>query len=313
MSGKIADPLNTKIEFLEEHSAVQMWRELVGKNSIPCSINKLKINKRKEVYRLNGVGPSGYSVIGKRALRSTLSIERIVYEKILPQIPSAYLKYYGFIEEKESDFCWLFIEEAPGVPYSELNGLHRALASNWLAIMNVTTAHLPPPNLLPIVSYHRHLSCLNMASDIIIKYFTHPVLTKKDTAILENIIGYFTVIKNHWDEVSGFCDSLPLCLIHGDFYGKNIHVNEKDCNPELYVMDWEAAGWGIPAEDFGELDVGVYWSVVKNLDFPLTLQNVQWLSNFGLMFKYINLIQGTTIGFEKDWIEGAIGHLAVYD
>src|SRR5213079_290622 len=92
----------------KEHPAVQAWSRLHPGRVSPGTIETLKRNKKSAIYRLRGVGPKGSAVIAKRCLTATALTERILYQDILPCLPVPSLRYFGFLEDQEAQFCWLF-------------------------------------------------------------------------------------------------------------------------------------------------------------------------------------------------------------
>src|SRR2546425_2602845 len=122
---------------LLDHRAVKAWRRIQPESFEPRNIEVLKLTKKKSsVYRLTGVGPNGAAVIAKRVRTHTATVERIVYQTVLPRLPLPALSCYGFVPDPEDDFCWLFLEDAGGLQYSQDSAEHRAVAGRWLA-----TAH----------------------------------------------------------------------------------------------------------------------------------------------------------------------------
>src|SRR5207249_6592353 len=107
--------LETLPERLAEHRAVRAWAALNPDRVVPESIEVLKFKRlesKSAVYRLNGVAPDGSAVVAKRCLAGTASVERIIYEEFLPQMPLPAVRYYGNVEEPGGEFCWLFLENA---------------------------------------------------------------------------------------------------------------------------------------------------------------------------------------------------------
>src|SRR5207247_1878967 len=82
------------------------------------------------------VGPGGAVSIAKRCPAATAKVERMIYEEFLARVPVPSLHCHGFLEEPDSELCWLFLEEAPGVMYSPQRGDHRALAARWLGTVH---------------------------------------------------------------------------------------------------------------------------------------------------------------------------------
>src|SRR5207244_4081301 len=82
--------LETLPERLAEHRAVRAWAALNPDRVVPESIEVLKFKRlesKSAVYRLNGVAPDGSAVVAKRCRAVTASVERMIYEEFLPQVP----------------------------------------------------------------------------------------------------------------------------------------------------------------------------------------------------------------------------------
>src|ERR1700757_3856328 len=82
---------------LSEHPATRAWRHLLPGGCEPAEIVVLSRRLKSTIFRLVGVAPAGCSVIAKYCRSSTARYERIIYEKILPELPVATPQFYGFI------------------------------------------------------------------------------------------------------------------------------------------------------------------------------------------------------------------------
>ena len=88
------------------------------------------------------------------------------------------------------------------------------------------------------------------------------------------------------------------------------------------TIDWEAAGWGVPAEDlsvldlttqeFSETDVEVYWSRVRDSWPGYDLASVLQLISVGLIFRYLAWMQATSPGLASEWPEYVVVDLRSY-
>src|SRR5215203_4236252 len=90
------------------------------------------LQRRRFVYRLMGVGSKGSAVIAKQCEQVAGITERIIYEEILFRLPVPTPRYYGFVEEPDGEFGWLFLEDAGTEQCSPHLSEHRALAARWL-------------------------------------------------------------------------------------------------------------------------------------------------------------------------------------
>src|SRR5438552_15991931 len=124
-------------EGLQEHEAFQAWRQVHTDDVRPVGIEVLQRNKKSAVYRLSGVGPDGAVVIAKRTRYVTGRVERVIYEEVLPRLPVPSLGFYGHVRDPNREFCWLFLEDARGEPYSRPDAAHRVLAGQWLGDMHL--------------------------------------------------------------------------------------------------------------------------------------------------------------------------------
>jgi len=127
-------------EGLQEHEAFQAWRHVHPDDVGPGRIEVLQRNKKSAVYRLSGVGPDGAGVIAKRSRYVTGRVERVIYEEVLSRLPVPSLSFYGYVRDADQEFCWLFLEDARGEPYSRLDAGHRVLAGRWLAETHLATS-----------------------------------------------------------------------------------------------------------------------------------------------------------------------------
>src|SRR5262245_32392813 len=119
---------------LLEHPAVVAWQRISGVSFVPTRIETLKFKKKSAVYRLPGAGPAGATIIAKRCPVATGFIERLVYQEVLGRLRSPSLHCLEGAAEPESEFCWLFLEDAGGVSYSPHCAEYRVLAARCLAL-----------------------------------------------------------------------------------------------------------------------------------------------------------------------------------
>jgi hypothetical protein len=47
---------------------------------------------------------------------------------------------------------------------------------------------------------------------------------------------------------------LPITLVHGGFYGKNVRVQNRNGRAVLFAFDWESAGYGTLAAEKAPLN-----------------------------------------------------------
>jgi len=75
--------------------------------------------------------------------------------------------------------------------------------------------------------------------------------------------------------------------VHGDIQRKNIHVRSSATGPELCLIDWETAGWGVPAVDLPKLDLTAYHTVVGAAWPRLALDDVGRVATVGTALQQV--------------------------
>ena len=320
---------------LLEHPAVKAWSELRPARVAPERIEVLrerqKVSHKATVYRLAGVGLASSAVIAKRRPQASAVIERTIYEEVLPHLPMTALHYYGFVEEPDRTFGWLFLEDAGSEEYSPYIGEHRALAAQWLGLMHTSAACVAAADRLPDRGLGHYLEHLRSGRDRILRNLANPALKVDDLAVLRSIVSQCAILESHWSQMERLCEGLPRTLVHGDFTGKNLRVRTGQVGIALLPFDWEMAGWGVPAADMAQSarldrgdfsakrrtfsanpDVATYWSVVREHWPSLDLRTIQQLANCGKMFRSLAAINWEAYSLSYEWVERAMGHMRIY-
>src|SRR5207247_8783789 len=168
---------------LRSPPAVRAWCRLYPRVE-PQSITPLRVRKKKSnVYRLEGVGQAGSAVIAKRCRTAVAQVERTVYEDILAGLTIPSLRYYGFLDEPDSAFGWLFMEEAGGADYSNLLPEHRARGGRGLGLLHAAAAGVGARGRLPDGGPARHLQRLRAVRETMRRHVDNPVLLTEDVEI----------------------------------------------------------------------------------------------------------------------------------
>ena len=92
-------------------------------------------------------------------------------------------------------------------------------------------------------------------------------------------------VESNWGEIERFCEPFPRTLVHGDFQGKNVRVRTDGSGMSLLPLDWETAGWGVPAPDLETVDLSSYWNAVRHTWPQLCRENLERLASYGLLFR----------------------------
>jgi len=265
------------------------------------------LKERRFIYRLKGVGPEGAAVIAKQCEQHDGMMEHAIYKEILSRLPVPSLRCYGFVEEPNDEFCWLFLEDAGTEVFRFRIREHRALAARWLGLMHTSAVHVAARVRLPDRGPDYYLEHLQLARDTTqraIANFANSTLSRDDLFVLESIVSQCNVLESCWSKVERFCHRMPQTLVHSDFAARNIRVRNGHTGIALLPFDWEMAGWGIPSADLAYLeqaDLAIYWSVVRRSWQYLDVQDIQQMANLGGIFRGLAAISWERWHFEYSW------------
>ncbi len=299
---------------LSEHPAVRAWSELRPTQVVPEAIEILKSRNDSKVYRLSGVGPGRSNVVAKWCSRANALAERTIYEGVLPHFPFSTLRYYGLLEEQDAPFCWVFIEDAEGVPYSPDIEEHRIRAAEWLGVMHTSAPEAIAELGLPDRGPECYLGCLRSAREGIRRNLANPALTDDDQAVLYGIVSQCDVLEQRWGQVEECCDGIPWTFVHGDFNASNVHFRAAPSGIALVPFDWECAGWGVLAVDLvlAGLDLPTYWSVVRRCWPNLDMQALRRLAVVATIFRLLAFADWESPSLASKWLHKPMKHMRCY-
>jgi hypothetical protein len=300
----------------EQHPAARAWAALGGHRLCPQRIEKLttlsgRPTWKSDCYRLVGAWTDGGSVIAKKAKRPGILVERTVYRDVLSKLPMRTLHFYGFVENDDDDCCWLFLEDAGGEEYDDTLAAHRALAADWLGAVHTATCGPDLSDRLPDRGPAYYLDKLHAARRNVVKGSRDPRLS--GAAVLKALARHCDALEASWSEVEAYCRALPSSLVHGDFTAKNVRVRREATGHVLYVMDWDVAGWGVPASDIAALDPHAYRSRIARKWRPLDLEALSTLACIGRVFRYLLWIEATSTALATVWTERPLRKLRIYE
>jgi hypothetical protein len=303
---------------LHRHPAVQAWRTLGPEHRTPDSVHILKERRRGKtgksaVYRLTGVGYDDSAVVAKRCQKDTGLIERTIYQDILPRLPMPHLHYYGFLEEPGGKVCWLFLQDAGEQAYLPHNLEHRTVAAQWLGLVHVSVPLLTSGSCFPDRGPAHYLEHMKRARDTLVRNPNNRALDDDDLRMLESIVSHSDILETRWNQIERFCNRIPCTLVHGDFSAKNVRLRNGPDGVALLPLDWEKAGWGVPAADLEQLDVSTYWSVIRNVWSEVDLQDLQRLAHLGRIFRCLAALGWDSRRLEYHGVERVMWRMRSYE
>jgi len=295
-----------------QHPAVQAWGQLCSKTVEPNFIEPLQ-EVRNCVYRLDGVGPSGTAVIAKRCMARYAHVEQAVYQDILPHLPISSLTFYGCVDEPETDYSWLFLEDAGGEEFADSIENHRVLAAHWLAQMHVSAARIPAISGLPDRGPQHFRDHLRSTGEVIQGNLDDSVPNSQDFRMLEAILSQVYLLESRWNRVEELCHRFPRTLVHGDLTKDHVRVRTSAWGSNFVVFDWGKAGYGIPALDVAgtsgrgvtrdrvETDLIDYWSVVRGSWSDLDLTAIKVLADLGAVLRLVVGLSWDSRNIGRGW------------
>ena len=286
-------------ERLGSHAAVAAWRAITPDARDPERIEVLWRRKKSTTYRLVGAGADGGTIVAQHSQTVKAQVERTVYELILPQLPIPVPRYYGSRTDSP-EWAWIFLEDVGDEPYSKTDPAHVALAARWVGAMHTAGAGIAAARSLPDAGPARYLSHLGAGRAMIQACLSNPALTADEMATLRRLVSDLDGLEREWPDIERACTGVSATLVHGDFRPKNAHVRQRAGKPELLAIDWEMAGWGVPAVDLVEIDLPTYWSVVRT-DCPgVRFQDMERLRAVGQVFWWLAAIRWMAPGLLYD-------------
>jgi hypothetical protein len=250
--------MTARIPAPEAEVVIDAWRETGG--AAPEVVEQIgpRRSKKSFLYRLSGAGDGGHPVIAKLCRGPNAHNEQRIYEEVFPQLSVPLPRYYGSVERPLG--LWLFLEDGGSTRCDSSIPAHRKLAARWLAGLHGAASRIPRPDL-PDRGPAHHLELVRNGRRAITDNLGNPAFEDRHRAVLDTLLGRCDELEARWGEIEEACALLPRTLVHGDFCRKNLHVRQGPVGLEFFVMDWEMAGWGVPACDL--------WPVRRDPKLPI--------------------------------------------
>jgi hypothetical protein len=293
-------------------TALTLWEQVSHGGRTPSQVSILKAPHRKSgVYRLEGADPSGAAVIAKRARRSTIEVERRVYQEVLSVLPVRSLRLYGSADDEDLKYGWLFLEDAGDLEWSAESPEHRHLATRWLAQVHLGAEILVDKVSLafPGVNYYRDLACF--AKRTLLASLSNPALPAQSCKLLERVAVDCSAFEAQWDVVERILTRIPSTLTMPGFGGKNARVRNLGSGLELLAYDFENAFFGSPAIELRDVETAVYWQMAGR-SWGVDIDYLLLLATLGGALHGMKSIPGEAESLSSAWPERSVRRIRYY-
>jgi hypothetical protein len=304
------------------YAAVAAWQALPGAPSPPTRVRSLEAgHKNRTIYRLEGLEADDTWVIAKLCRPATGGIERRIYETILPSVPVTAPRYFGSIEIDGAGL-WLFLEDVGPERFSSEDREQRIAVARWLGVLHSRAVDVPAADELPDRGPRHYLERLREARRMIVDSLSNADIRPDDALVLRLVIELLDTIEADWASVEAFCGGMPWTVTHGDIRRKNVSVRRHaELGLWLLPIDWETAGWGVPAADLAPARGPVARPAV---DLASYAEAVEWrwpymdeascraLAAVGALFRRLAAIDWAAQGLGLAWPQKPIAQLRVY-
>jgi hypothetical protein len=301
--------------------ALLAWETLRPGGPRPSSVEVVAgLRKKRTILRLSGAGPGGSAVIAKRCPPETAATERAVYERILPHVPITAPRYDGHLEG-EKGWEWLFLEDVGTEPFDSTVPWHRMAAARWLGTLHAGAADIALGCGLPDRGARHYLDHLRRARRTILANIANPHFRAPDIEVMESVVRLLDTVEAGYAPIESFCARMPCTLVHGDFRRKNVFVRRAGGDVGIFPIDWEVAGWGVPAADLApargvgsgpQLDLQVYCAIVQTRWPQLDEPTVRSLTMVGKLFRRLAAIDWSVTLLAYPWPQKPISELRIY-
>lgn len=178
--------------------------------------------------------------------------EVYVYREILGNMGVGTPTFYAALWDESKGWFWLFLEDAGPKRLSRLGDFALWMeAAGWLGRFHRVAARLEPRPSLPVIELDILRSrCLRAAS----------TFSRLDPAEQWEVECGLEALDRHLEDVFAG----PQCMIHGEFFGKNVVIRPSSAEERIAVVDWETAALGSPHLDLVSLTAG-RWTLEQRL------------------------------------------------
>ena len=308
-----------------DHPATAAWQSVSGTQVVAERIDMLQADtkKRRWVWRMFLCGPEGRSIIAKRCKIPEARREYDVYQHILPSLPLLPVRCHGYLEDHlEQRLAWVFMEDVGSdEPYSSEDPEQRRLVGHWLGILHISGGQIPEKdrNLLRDRGPDHFRLYLDHSIGAIPSVRGNNNLSDSHRVLLNEILQQCYYVDAHWPELVQYCEQMPKGMVHGDFKDDHVSWHTSPNGRILRLIDWNEAGWGIPALDLfsflghsSDPDPNAYVLAVRRAWPVMNQEELYRMAVVGELFRVLASLRWEVDNLQYPWVTRPMATLGIY-
>lgn len=181
--------------------------------------------------------------------------ELLTYKNVLARLDLGTPALYGSRWEPAEDRYWIFLEDAGPKRLSRLGDFRLWVeATAWIAKLHaVDPAALgEAANFLPRYEPGHFDTCEEQVQDNLARF------SPEDRHIVKAAL-------DRYRECKAYLRRLPTCLIHGEYFGKNVMIRSASPARQVAAIDWETAAIGPRCVDLVSIMAGRWTSLQRGV------------------------------------------------
>jgi thiamine kinase-like enzyme len=172
--------------------------------------------------------------------------EVFMYKDVLSKLNLGTPELYGYQWDPEESIYWIFLEDAGPKRLSRLGDFSLwVAAARWVARLHAIdiSGINDKEGLLPEYDASHFSLCGQHIEENLSKF------NAEQQELISRALQSFSYKVD-------YLNNLPLCLIHGEYFGKNVIIRPGEKENTVAVIDWETAALGPRSVDLVSISAG---------------------------------------------------------
>lgn len=172
--------------------------------------------------------------------------EFLMYQQILQPLQLGTPTLYGYLWEPSEDIYWIFLEDVGPTSLNLLGDFALWVeATRWVARLHAVdfSELIDKADFLLQYDVDHFVLCAQRIEESLSQFDV-----QQQRVIFRALDRYYKIID--------YLSSLPSCLIHGEYFGKNIIIRPEETYDAIAVIDWETAAIGPRCVDLVSITAG---------------------------------------------------------